>query len=97
MNQELKELMRQKRIIERRIRELKEIEIKCGSVKLGHEKYRNMLTDPWYIAIQTERCNRNGPGLVWTKWRYKEDKSDFIQEIDKLISDLEEMKGVING
>ncbi len=52
MNQELEELRRQKKEIERRIAEIKNAQYISGKAKIGVEHYSTGKEDRWYVAVQ---------------------------------------------
>lgn len=88
---ELQTLIKQKKEIEARIRELKDTEIVCGNAKLGHIRYPTGL-EHWYIAINVAFPNVTR----WHKVSVSDiSRADAIGNLDSIITDLTALKAEI--
>ena len=88
---ELLELLEQKKQIEERIKQLKNMEICAERSKLSHKHYSGCRVDEWTVSIQCqhledERVNRWFPAI------YGVNKEEVIKDLEKLIADLQRLQ-----
>lgn len=93
MNKELERLIKQKKEIEQRIRELKNDDVVCGCVKLSKEHYPTPKPDEWFIAVKRRYAFEVGDRQV----RYDSiirthEKQHLIPLMVEVINDLTELK-----
>lgn len=89
MMNELEELLKQRREITERIRQLKEQAVICGRAKLDIERFPTSRPDEWYVAIkQLQFSGRE----VWRSVIRNTDKQAVIDQIDDIINDLQALK-----
>lgn len=85
---ELQELMKQKREIEERIKQIKNATVVCGFAKVDIDHYPTSRPDEWYIAIKV-------PGVCeGDQTRYRSiirghSKEECIEKIPTIINDLQ--------
>ena len=96
---ELEKLMNERRKIDERIKELKNVEVTYGRAKLGLSHYYTSKPDEWYIAIDriidcpaTVGRDMKRYSIIRTN-----DKDSAIEHIDEIIKDLKGLKDKYKG
>ena len=85
---ELQDLIKQKREIEERIKQLKNASVVCGCVKIDIDHYPTSRPDEYYIAVKV-------PGVMPDdQTRYRSiirghSKEECIEKIPQIINDLQ--------
>lgn len=85
---ELQELIKQKREIEERIRQIKTEAIVYGCTKVGFEHFPTQRPDEWFVSVKV-------PGVMPNdKTRYRSiirghSKKECIEKIPQIINDLQ--------
>lgn len=95
----LEELMEQKRLIEKEIRNLRDNAVysKSYKAKLEYQHY-SARADEWVLCIKTSIASyRNRGKERWLSIISKEEKQEVIEEIPMLINELQELYKKLNG
>ena len=92
----LEELMQQKRLIEREIKELKKAAIVCDRVKLGVKDTVASGDDLWALYIKADSRWDCKPTRFYPVF-YGLKKEEAVAEIPKLIADLQYVYAMVMG
>ena len=99
---EIAKLEKQKRDIERKIKQIKLGTANYGIVELGYYEYPkpcNSITGntcDWYIGIETERKFGNRYRNTITKTVIVHSRDEALEKLDILIHDLQELRRIVN-
>lgn len=89
----IKELMAEKRQLEKKIRELKRKDVVFNRAKFSCHRYAR--GDEWYVAIfQDDNVTYKG---LWHSIIKGYDKRKVIEDIDNVIGDLKGLKEMLKG
>ena len=94
MSNELDLLLKQKREIEDKIRELKTFAVNEGEVRLCMEHYRGSKPDRWYLGINVQYINYPHSQRNGSEYRSVINagtREEVIEAIPYLIHDLQEL------
>lgn len=99
---EIAKLEKQKRDIERKIKQIKLGTANYGIVELGYYEYPKPhspisgITCDWYIGIETERKSGNTYRNTITKTVIVHSREEALEKLDILIHDLQELRKIVN-
>lgn len=96
MNQELQNLIEQKKEIEQKIKELKNDITKSGRTIIGVEHYPTNKPDRWYLAVQCKTTVRT-PAMTFVSKTISrtifnaDTKEEVVKEIPAIIEELQDL------
>ena len=88
---ELEQLIEQRRELDRRIREIREQNITCGSVKLYRRHYTGCHPDDWCLAVKTDIHSEFRP-VVWRTISADTDREKVVRQLPGIIRDMNELQ-----
>ena len=94
---ELDRLIKQRKEIDKKIKELKNNSVLCGRAKLDVEHYPTQLPDRHYVAIMTDESYLGGNRNRWRTVANGKTRDDAINQIPTIINDLQSLYNQVKG